>query len=497
MEESQNRYDAVEYPAYSYPNTHPDSLAVMASLHGLSAAPVATCRVLEIGSSEGANLIAMAYAMPDAEFTGFDLAGVPVARGQERIRELGLRNIRLFQADLLNVDAERDGLGEYDYIIAHGLYAWVPEPVRDRILALCSEHLAPRGVAFVSYNALPGGHVRRLIRDVLQWGAARAERPEERVGAGLDLLELVVQARPEKDSYRRVVEEQLEKLRKGNPASIFHDHLSEAYDPVSIVQFMEHARRHGLEYLSEAVLPMPNDPCLQPKVMTAVSQMAGGDVIAEEQLLDFVRMRMYRETLLVRAGQTVEKKLAAKPLREMRYVSTASSAPGERAGTRAYSLIGGVSVNCDQPPVIALVEKLIAAWPGSLGYAEVLEPLMENGLVEEQAPGLLQQMAMARLLELHLWQPAVAAGLSERPRATATSRQEARLRRHAANLWQGTVQLDDPAVRALLLLLDGTRDRAALLTALRQEFPAMDAGELEQGLENNLKHFYEAALLEA
>src|SRR6185312_2386947 len=130
-------YDAVAYPGHAYPDTHPDRMAVMGLLHGLEPAAVEHCRVLEIGCGE---------------FVGFDLAELPVARGQRRIGELGLANIRLFQADLMDVR----GLGQFDYVIANGLYAWVPEAARDRLLAICREHLAPNGLAFVSYNTLPG-----------------------------------------------------------------------------------------------------------------------------------------------------------------------------------------------------------------------------------------------------------------------------------------------------------------------------------------------------
>jgi hypothetical protein len=101
------------------------------------------------------------------------------------------------------------------------------------------------------------------------------------------------------------------------------------------------------------------------------------------------------------------------------------------------------------------------------------------------------------MIEQHLWEPPVAGTVSERPRATAACRQESRSRTHLANLWHGTVQVDDPVVRALLQLLDGTRDRDALLAALREAFPEMDAGELASGLEANLNHFLQAALLEA
>ena len=167
-------YDVVPYPGFSYPDTHPDHLAAMAILHGLAPAPVDRCRVLEVACNEGANLIPMAYAIPKSEFIGFDLADLPVERGQQRIRALGLANIRLFQGNLLEAGAE---LGRFDYIIAHGIYSWVPEPVRNRLLALCHELLTPHGVAFVSYAALPGGHLRNMLREIMLHGAQGHRRP--------------------------------------------------------------------------------------------------------------------------------------------------------------------------------------------------------------------------------------------------------------------------------------------------------------------------------
>ena len=157
-----NVYDAVDYGGFVNPNSHPGQMAAMGLLHGLSPAAVEGCRVLEIGCNQGRNLIPMACAIPGATFLGVDLAAAPIARGQERIERLGLRNIRLMQGDLMEFgrtpDAAWDGtLGPFDYIIAHGVYAWVPGAVRDGLLELCRELLTPEGVAFITYNALPGG----------------------------------------------------------------------------------------------------------------------------------------------------------------------------------------------------------------------------------------------------------------------------------------------------------------------------------------------------
>src|SRR5579862_8159289 len=135
-------YDKFAYPASVYPQTHVERLAAVAALFGLQPAPVRRARVLELGCGDGTNLITMACTLPDSEFLGVDLAIEPIRLGHETIAALGLKNVSLLQMDVLKTPAD---IGMFDYIIAHGLYSWVPEVVREKILALCRDHLADNG----------------------------------------------------------------------------------------------------------------------------------------------------------------------------------------------------------------------------------------------------------------------------------------------------------------------------------------------------------------
>ena len=495
MRSQQDPYDSVAYPGFPYPDTHPDRLAAMAILQGLSAAPVERCRVLEIGCNEGANLIPMAYAIAKSEFVGFDLAPSPVARGQERIRELGLPNVRVFESNLLDVGTE---LGQFDYILAHGLYAWVPEPVRERLLALCGELLTPDGVAFVSYNALPGGHLRKMVREMMLFQVKDIEDPEERVSGGLAFLRFLAEARPEGDTYRMLMEEQLRRMEKSSPRGVYYDELGGTYRPVHFIEFVEHARRHGLQYLSEAVLPPPNDPSYRFDMRTALERAVGGDILKQEQILDFVRMRGYRETLLCRAERAVRRDFPAEHLRRLLLASPAVSAPAEASGAKVFRLSDGMKMESTHAGAIALLEELEAAWPRALSLDELEPRIAGTGFaLDEDGVTLLMRLVVAKMVELHAWIAPVAADVSARPRASACSRQEARTGAHATSLLHTAVALDDPLQRSLLQLLDGTRDRNALLDAMKAEFPAIRAGELEEGIEPCLGFFHRAGLLEA
>jgi hypothetical protein len=82
------------------------------------------------------------------------------------------------QGDIGELGAE---LGRFDYIVAHSVYSWVPEAVREHILVLCRELLSGNGVAYISYNALPGWRMRGMLRDVLLHHCRHASTPGARL----------------------------------------------------------------------------------------------------------------------------------------------------------------------------------------------------------------------------------------------------------------------------------------------------------------------------
>jgi len=266
-------YDAVPYPTYPRIETHPDRLAAVATLRGLNPAPVTRCRVLEIGCGDGGNLIPMAYFLPESEFLGVDLAAAAIAQGRELARELKLKNIELREADFRTIAA-----GEFDYIVAHGLYSWLPSDVRDCLLALCAERLAPEGVAYISYNTWPGRHERHMLREILLYQLRDLRAPRRRLREARRLLTTIG------TPAARAMADEPDDL-------LFHDDLAEVNDPVWFRDFDAHAARHGLQYLGDAG--------------------PGPAFRDDEQYDDFVRMRAFRQSLLCRAGRKLGKPAAA------------------------------------------------------------------------------------------------------------------------------------------------------------------------------------------
>src|SRR5262249_5689704 len=235
-----NSYDQVAYIGYPFAQTHPERLATLATLFGLQPAPVSNCRVLELGCGDGANLIPMAFTLPGGVFVGIDLASEPVARGKSMIVELDLANIELRCADIMRFDAQEQS---FDYIIAHGVFSWVPEAVRLRMLELCRKLLAPHGVAYISYNCYPGYHIRNLTPGMMRFHTRGMADPHEQVQQGLSLLRWLLRKFPDEasaksDLYGALLTEQLDLLMgHRHREQIYHDDLAAENTPFYFYQF--------------------------------------------------------------------------------------------------------------------------------------------------------------------------------------------------------------------------------------------------------------------
>ena len=99
------------------------------------------------------------------------------------IRRCGLRNIRIEQASILDIEPE---WGTFDYIICHGVFSWVEREVQDAILRDRRARIsAANGVAYVSYNTYPGWHMREMVRahDAVSRRAVRRSAGADRAGA--------------------------------------------------------------------------------------------------------------------------------------------------------------------------------------------------------------------------------------------------------------------------------------------------------------------------
>jgi len=483
-------YDSAPYDSLAYPQSQPDRLATQATLFHLAPAAVDCCRVLELGCASGGNLLPQAVNFPRSQYVGIDLSARQIADGIHDAQALGLNNIEFRQMSITDVDT---GLGNFDYIIAHGVYSWVSAEVREKLIESCKRNLSPNGVAYLSYNVYPGWHIHGMIRDMMCYHADRVAEPEMKAEQARRLLDFLAAAVLSQDNaYSIMLNQELSKLAQMPDFYLLHDHLEEVNAPLYFHEFAQHARKHGLQYLGEAQFHLMAPPDFVNEVRTRLNELTL-DIIRVEQYMDFVRNRRFRQSLLVHDNLVVNRQLAWEELRTFRIASDAKPVSIQpdlhSTAIEEFRSPSDAFIDAKQPVTKTMMLILSEIWPKSLPFDELCRfaharlnapevPDAATMANHERALGSALLGAYARgVVEFRTVEPHFVTEISDRPRAYTISLLQATRGINVANALHAQVSLG-PLRRFILRQLDGSRSRgdieASLAKAIRRREYALN-----------------------
>lgn len=468
-------YDRVAYPSMSHPQTFAENLAIKGLLRGIEVAPPDNCRVLELGCGDGFNLAAMATAYPRSHYTGLDYAAEVIARGRTMTAALGLTNVQLETADIRNL---RPDLGEFDYIIAHGVYSWVPADVRTALLATIGRHLAPNGVAFVSYLALPGACLREMSRLMMRFHVQKESDPAARIAQGRALMTLIANATDEKNHYSEWIKTEARLIEEHSDEAFFHDELSDESAPVLFTDFLAQAEKHGLHFLAEAEYLIPVGRLLTEKTREHLRPLEQNRVLLE-QYLDFMEGRRFRQTLLCRPGKGATLETTRIDRLHVGFMGQAANAdrPLTAGEPLEFKAEKNAAVMARTPLEKATLLTLVEAgqpMPYPALRAAAHQRLLAAGIEpdEDLDRGLrkfLIRAAVPGLVELSWFEPRRAFSTPVKPRTSSLARWLLSQGSTVVPTIGGKfVEINGVLGLHLLSLLDGTRDRAAVETEIRE-----------------------------
>lgn len=299
----QTIYSELGYKSMPFPYTTPATLEAYAALVGISAPNPKTARVLELGATYGGNIISQALFNPDATFVGIELSQEQVEKGNEVIANAGLTNVSLIQSDIASIGSE---IGTFDYIIAHGVYSWVDDGVKEALLRLIDEHLAEDGIAYVSYNTYPGWHTMEEVRQLMMFSNRDKTQfnHKEKVLHGKTIGSIVGSQILKYDNLKERNSKFLGALRsvmQKDEYYVGHDHLEPNNDPVYFYQFNDHLGAHNLAYLCDADLTLSMVRSFDADIADTLDKLAPNDHVAQEQYLDFMLDTTFRKSIICKA----------------------------------------------------------------------------------------------------------------------------------------------------------------------------------------------------
>lgn len=420
------------YPNYIHGRTHPAELEAMARIFGLDPVPSDRCRVLELGCGTGWSLRSFATDLTATQFLGVDLAEIAIEEARAGAARLGLTNLEFVAMDVTEFEPSR---GKFDYIIAHGLYSWVPEFVRTRLWEIVRDHLAPNGICYISFNALPGYRLTQVFRESV-----------EDVGTAFDnLANLKLDGIPEtwKNHFQPIVDD----LKAADRRQMGWDELSECNEPFLFTEFMDRAQAHGLRYVTESdIFDWTSNRFPQ-----GCKQLLDGmleDPIRRMQYRDYAAFCRFHRAILCHDNLTPS--FAPRPDVAAQMLIGTRSKPVTESKFEGPQ---GVQVDFGDPVMRSMMTTLYQSAPLRLP----LRDLIPEDAMPRVAHWILPLWETG-MIDLHSHMPALSAIVTERPTANLFARDVA-AEGHLSipSLLGATAALDSDENRRLLVLLDGSR----------------------------------------
>ena len=485
---SETPYDVMPYLSRPFAFTHPDRLRAVAALFGVEAVPADKCSVLEIGCSSGMNICAMAATLPGSTFVGIDLSETQLAEGRAIAEELKLKNISLKLLDLKDAGEQ---LGKFDYIICHGLFSWVEPETQRRILKLCRGSLSESGVAYISYNTLPGWYPRLMLRDMLMYHAGQFKEPQMFVRQARAMTGLLSKALQSNDAPLSLyLKNTLQQIRSQPDWYLRHDVLEEINEPLYFHQFAALCIEEGLQYVSDAELPKMVDLGFSEEVRESLRSFAG-DQIRFEQYLDFLWNRSFRRSIVCHKERVLDRHDAPARVQVCRIATPLKRDQKVRQDdiVRFVNPEGGF-IETNDPLAVHVLDQLSELYPQSKDFDSLFAAaeaalgasigLTDATRAEERAQlaESLWNLAARDYLELSMRPWPLTQDVSEVPEAFRLARIQARDSTEVTSLRHEVIELDELA-RRMLPLLDGKTGIEDIFLQLQPESP-------EEGAESQI-----------
>lgn len=255
-------------------------------------------RYCELGCGKGVTTLILAALHPACEFHACDINPTHIEHAEGLRRTAGLTNV---QFHLLSIEQMlASNLPSFDFIVAHGLYSWVPDPVRAQIRDFARVRLEPGGLLFLSYNAMPGWAQLQPIRTMLRTYASHVPGDSlTKAKAAFGYARRLADGEAGFFRSSPTARAHLDEIAKFDIRYVAHEYLTPHGDPFWFADIEAAMHGSGLAYAG-SLTPADNYPELMVPPNLA-DPLATASRTTFEMHHDFVANTAFRRELYVKA----------------------------------------------------------------------------------------------------------------------------------------------------------------------------------------------------
>ncbi|HEX3953793.1 MAG TPA: class I SAM-dependent methyltransferase [Stellaceae bacterium] len=343
----------IPYTRGFYRELAPAWLDFTATVSGTSP-PVADDRFTccELGCGQGVTTVMLAATHPHGDFFGIDLMPEHIDHAHRFADQAGVANATFFAADFA---AENLNLPQFDYMAAHGVYAWIDPVSQAALRRLIDRHLKPGGLLYLSYNAMPGLAADLPFQRLLVTLAGDLPGDSAaRFKACVPLLRRLAAAGAPSLAASPIVAELDDLLARYPIAYVAHEYMGKHWRPLFVTEVRQAMASIGLFPAGAAVLAENFDAYVLRRAER--DSLAGiDDPDIREQARDYLLNQRFRRDVYSRAGADLDDHERRRLLLAMRYSLTR---PPEKIAYEGD--VGAGRLAFDNDTAHAIVGKLAA-----------------------------------------------------------------------------------------------------------------------------------------
>lgn len=256
-------------------------------------------RYAELGAGHANTSSLLAAVHPEGRFNAVDFNPSHIAGARGFAQDAGLDNLRLLEASFAEFATRSEE--QYDAIILHGVWSWVSDGNRAILVDILRRKLRAGGVAFLSYNALPGKAVQMGVRKILLEHAATGvgDLPD-RIRAALNFAGRALQSAPQRAETAGLLGE-IERLKKCTPNYVAHEYLNRDWTAFYAGDVARELAGAKLSYAGPALMADELANLALPAEANALIEEA--DPASRETLRDIMMNRPFRRDLFVKGAE--------------------------------------------------------------------------------------------------------------------------------------------------------------------------------------------------
>ncbi|QLB13937.1 hypothetical protein A6A11_07870 [Bisgaardia hudsonensis] len=236
---------------------------------------------------------------PNSRVIGIDLAEKQIEIGQQMLQEVGMNNIQLFAGDITNIEFDNV---QFDYIICHGVFSWVPESVQYGILNTVEKYLSPNGLAYISYNTYPGWHLKDMAKELMLFGSNSDLDRASRVPQSLELLKYTKNIISKKNTaLYPEINNMFNDIINKPQHYIAHEYFENYNIPLYFKDFIQKIEQYNLAYVTDS--STPNIRCqfiFTDEEYQQICQYFNNKIEKVEQYTDFITNRKFRTSIITK-----------------------------------------------------------------------------------------------------------------------------------------------------------------------------------------------------